>query len=579
MVKTISGKEVARKDCRKIRGEFYLLGDNTKEDSGDCYKINGRYYKAHTGYIIYDHRLKTYVIKKMNVIVEKGVIGLDEKEQPIFGAFSLDMENPEPPLVNIGGRQYNCLSEDFLVSSFSYQEDLRTGIFVERTTVPAVNFFQPQKVRPETKQNLPYDSTGRTGIVEDKYNTMYKPELSKALKIHGDIAHGLTFGVEFETTKGYIPQRITDRLGLMALRDGSIPGLEYVTIPLKGEKGIQALVDSLGELQKRTTYDDSCSLHIHIGGMPRTEEFLLAFMRVVYLIQDEMFGLFPFYKKENYGVKRKAYTKPYAYEDTVYQFDRMITPENIKSNFDRFYQFLSMGQDYGSVGYDLKNVKCHPSDPNGTSKWNIRSRYYWVNMIPLLFGNKQTVEFRLHTPTYDTYKVINYLALCASIVNYTIKHTKQILEQPQRYTGMRIDTIIADQYYDRPNGSRVADSLIDYVSRRRNHFYNCMKQGNIKGDEATMLFRNHIDWKSLISSEYKGKDILRATYSSHGLAQAIADLEDAIPPIGEPRFIIGNARRVGRNRGNVEPVPQEVVEQILNEEVEDFDFEDEIREL
>jgi len=538
IVDTISGNRAMRTDCRKIRGEFYKVGDVTKKDSGDCYKINGRYYKGHTGYIVYDHRLNQYVVKKMNVIVEKGVIGLDENEEPIFGSFSLDMENPEPPLLKWKGGQYNVLSTEILTKSFRFQEDMRTGIFVDRKSIDAIHFIQPAIVSQDMKRNLPYDSTGRLGRVQDQYEKMYKPELSEAVKKYDYAIGDLSFGVEFETTRGIIPQRIADPLGLMALRDGSIQGLEYVTIPLQGAKGMQALLDSLKQLRRRTTYDDTCALHFHIGNIPRTEEFFLAFTRMMFLIQDEMFGLFPIYKKENYGVKRKSYTKPYEYGDTVYHFDKIITPEKVTSNFRHLYSFLSMGQDYAEVGRKLENVAYHPSDPHGTSKWNIKSRYYWVNMIPLLFGNKQTVEFRLHTPTYDSYKVMNYLVLCAAIVNYTIKNTTSILENPGAYANIRLDHIISRMFHNKTGGGLLVDSLINYINRRRNYWFNRIKQGDIKGDEKKIHFDRYFSW------EGKMKDRYPKPYGS-GIVEALQELvnEDHELDIGRPHRFAPNPGR------------------------------------
>ena len=34
-----------------------------------------------------------------------------------------------------------------------------------------------------------------------------------------------------------------------------------------------------------------------------------------------------------------------------------------------------MGQVYKDFGEKLSNVKSHPSDPQGTSKWYVKSRY------------------------------------------------------------------------------------------------------------------------------------------------------------------------------------------------------------
>lgn len=52
----------------------------------------------------------------------------------------------------------------------------------------------------------------------------------------------VTFGIEFETSKiKFVPNDILMKYGLIPLRDGSIRGYEYTTIPLTGTEGIQDL--------------------------------------------------------------------------------------------------------------------------------------------------------------------------------------------------------------------------------------------------------------------------------------------------------------------------------------------------
>ena len=57
------------------------------------------------------------------------------------------------------------------------------------------------------------------------------------------------------------------------------------------------------ELNKRTEFDDSCALHLHIGNIPRTPEFILAFYKVMSFFEDEMYEMFPLYKKYNFEIK------------------------------------------------------------------------------------------------------------------------------------------------------------------------------------------------------------------------------------------------------------------------------------
>ena len=485
---TVTGATEDKTLCRRIRGDYYKIGDINIKDSGDCYKINDKYYKYDTGYIIYDHRVCQYIIKKQVDLVN-GIIGFKDKDTPEFGYFTVHPE--EHVKVRVDGIRYEIVDEKLLEDT-SFLEDLTTCEYYHRSVLDAIRFINPGNPPRGFKRNLNYDSRGITEDASATYNRLYKPEYSKVVNQYGNFTKDYTFGLEFETSKGFIPTRITNKLGLIPLRDGSVQGLEYVTIPLKGKKGVQTIVDSTKELQKRTDYNEDCSLHLHIGGIPRTEEFFLALFKILCMTQDQMFALFPLYKKYNYGVKRKHYTKPLPVNDTIFLMDKVINKNNIKENFNVLYEFLSMGQSYSKAGNDLENVTHHPSDPNGNRKWEIRSRYYWVNLIPLLFGNKQTIEFRIHTPTFDTNKVVNYLGLCTAIIDYTIKYTDKILAKPQDFKGLTLSDILFDtighKNYD------VANSIYNYLNNRKSYIFERTKRGDLVADERNCRSNSRINW-------------------------------------------------------------------------------------
>ena len=195
------------------------------------------------------------------------------------------------------------------------------------------------------------------------------------------------------------------------MRDGSISGVEYVTIPLSGKKGLQAIVNSCNLLKQRTSYDDSCALHLHIGGIPRTMEFILALYRTLIHIQDDVYSMFPLYKKYNFGVKQNDYTKQLPSDVLLNQMDKVIDKSNIVDNFDVLFKYLSQGVSFKGNHSSLDDVDGHPSDPRGNRKWQVGTRYLWCNVIPLIFDNKQTVEFRIHTPTFEVNKVLNYVVM------------------------------------------------------------------------------------------------------------------------------------------------------------------------
>ena len=85
-----------------------------------------------------------------------------------------------------------------------------------------------------------------------------------------------TFGLEFETAGGFLPQHRLYELGLIPLRDGSISGIEFSTVVLQGNFGFNLLKQQMEELNERTIFDKDCSLHVHFGGFKLSGDLLLA---------------------------------------------------------------------------------------------------------------------------------------------------------------------------------------------------------------------------------------------------------------------------------------------------------------
>jgi hypothetical protein len=516
LVVTIIGETVPRSNCRRINGEFYLIGDTTLEDSGQCYLINDKYYKYNTGYIKYDNRLRIYVIKNTATLIE-GVVGINKKGDIVLGYFSYAPKHTSIRVQLPDGSIYECISKEIFKNS-PFQENLSAGMFTHRLYTKATRFLYLPRVSDTVKRDLPYDSRGQMGNLMDHHKNLNVP-ISNTVKKYGKAIKDLTFGVEFETIKGQIPTNKCADLGLIALRDGSIGGLEYATIPLQGEKGIQTLLNSVEELEKYTTFDKTCSLHFHIGNIPRTEEFFLAFFKTMCVLESQMYDLVPLYKKYNFGVKRKHYTKPYPLSETMYQLDKSITKSNISKNFAVLYKYLSMGQNYSEVDSCLENVTYHPSDPGGNGKWNIRSRYHGINVIPLLFGNKETVEFRLHTPTYESSKIMNYLILCTSIVNFVKDNTSQILKDPAILNGLVLHDIVfkvLGQLKDNNNDyTHLSEVIYSYLRNRKDFYYQQGRAGNIDPIEEKFRWNRNIKWlkdkddKELVLSKISEKVRLR----------------------------------------------------------------------
>ena len=487
MVTTIDGSIHPQKNCRRMGGVYYLKGDVNVENSGHCYyfKESKKYFKYNTGYITYDHNLKRYVLSS-GIEVENGIVGLKD-EKPIFGAFSKPLHYV-PVYAMYEGKLYNCISREVFKDSFVFKESLVDGIYYDRRQCDTMHFYTPSKVKNDYKNSLQYNCSSYLNKAVKLYNEL-NPEVepSSVVRKENNFFHDYTFGFEFETIRGNIPHDICNKLGLIPLRDGSIGGLEFVTIPLSGERGIKSLIESLEELQKRTSYGDDCSLHLHIGNIPRTEQFLLAFFRLICLVEDELFSMFPIYKRENYGIKKKCYTNPFPLKKTMFLMDQCISsPSAIKRNFGVLFDYLSMGNSYRHYDYDLMNVTSHPSDPGNNGKWNIKTRYHHINLIPIIFGNKQTIEFRIHTPTYSVDKIINYLILCTSLLEFTRQNQTTILNDIKNYVDIGLYDIVCS--VNKSKG--LQKNMYEYLGRRKRYIIETVMNGEIKSPEQKMRFFN-----------------------------------------------------------------------------------------
>lgn len=467
-VKTIKGDEVPEKLCRLIDGEYYLIGNNKIENSGDVYLINNRYIRFSTDRIVFDQFEQEYKLKNSSLVY--GIIGT-EGEEPVYGYFSRnELYNVRVVMKDLSEK----VAISYNVLGYLFRERRSDGVFYHISLLEANKFNQLRGISREVKESFPYDSKGSIAKVTKNFETYYKPVISPAAAKIGEAFKDYTFGFEFETTAGIIPNTKLNYLPLIPLRDGSISGIEYATIPLQGPRGLQALIDSVHELKSRTSFSDECSLHLHVGGMPRTVEFILAFYKTVSLLQNDIFSMFPLYKKYNFGVKRKNYSAPFPFEEINFKMDPVINYSDKKSldkNFEPLFYYLSGGISFAEYGFNLNNVHNHPQDPQGNAKWNIKHRYSFINLIPLIFGNHQTIEFRIHTPTYEINKIVNFLMLNIFLIDYVKLNYKRILTNTNGIANRRPTLInMLEEYINNiPEQGRkmIFNELMHYISDRK----------------------------------------------------------------------------------------------------------------
>ena len=209
-----------------------------------------------------------------------------------------------------------------------------------------------------------------------------------------------TFGLEYETSTGIIPEDICFRDGLIPLRDGSISGNEYSTVVLKGNDGFNLMRQQLKTLREYTRFDKECSLHIHMGGFPLVPEKILSLYNLCFAIQLELKSVLPDYSFNTsvYKASHKDYCK--------------LLPCYFDS-FEKYYRAFTTATFFG----DLQQP--HPHDVERARKWQIHERYYWANLLNLIcYRVNKTMEFRMLRPTYNLEKILFWMYLFNAVMQY-----------------------------------------------------------------------------------------------------------------------------------------------------------------
>lgn len=200
-----------------------------------------------------------------------------------------------------------------------------------------------------------------------------------------------TFGLEFETSMGYIPEERCYKDGLIPLRDGSITGLEYSTVVLQGDQGLSLLFNQqLADLEEYTEFNKECSLHVHMGSFPITPKHVFA----VYVICKRL---------EPWLANNLAHDtfKTSRYKASGKDYCNLLPP---MESFRQLYEWLTGTPFFGSL------TQAHPCDIAKNAKWKIHQRYLWLNLINMVcYTGPKTIEFRFLRPTFNKRIIMMWL--------------------------------------------------------------------------------------------------------------------------------------------------------------------------
>ena len=442
LIKTFDGTKAERENCRKIKGKFY-------EMNRQCFFMpDGKWHRINNGKIVKNHRTGKFVFIS-NELTE-GII--DNKMT--LGYYSKDLAK-EVEVINNGLRM-SCIDRNVL-RGLNAEEDLASGEFYieNEFSEDLLKLLKQKNIR--SKYNLPfnYRCDSLLGEVSGYFNKYFKGSEFK----HSFYKYlpNVTFGVEYETGNGRISQDLMLQNGLIPVRDGSIANnlqnlpYEYATIILKGKTGLQAIKSQCNLLKSYCVNYYRNSLHVHIGNIPISKEYIYSLYLIGISIEKELYKMFPKALIDTSSFKRRSYCNPLR----KFRFKN----NDLENNFNKIFNYLAMDDELEFE--DFK--KPHPEDINNKAKWNIETRYHLINFVTAIFGKNQTIEFRIHTPTFNEDKIVNWLYITSAICNFAYENKDDISKKSK--ISVSIKDIMIDQYKDKSN--LLYEYLYNYIEYRK----------------------------------------------------------------------------------------------------------------
>jgi hypothetical protein len=468
-VVTVRGDTEYRRNCKHIGGNYYVM-------DRDCFCIEGKWYRFDGGHIVQDHEKKIWIRKSEATSLARGVVGFEESGKPIFGYYTLNpYGNVKCRLSSVGIQ--NALNQEVLLRA-GYIEDVGLGVWFNKRELGLSGVKRAKTIRNERSftdrgyniEDNPKDFKIKTQLYND-----YDMPISKNARIYSKYLGDITFGAEIEIARGNLPEHIQNRYGIVVCRDGSIDGgPELVTIPISGAKGLQTLNDLAEELENRGDISLACAFHLHIGNVRTDKLFLAAFYSLCRRIQDELFTMFPYYKTDPKGIKRKNYNQKLdgLGIHPLLKTDKESYEAYVVDTHAKIFDFLSDGR--MTLDQFNKKTREHPIP----RKWERSSRYYWANLMNMFFTHRNTVEFRLHTPTTNSHKMVNWLFICNAIVKYADRYAMDIITSKK---SISIKEVLAIYEVLSPKDEKarfLSEYIYEYFLERQERFQKDLDRGD-----------------------------------------------------------------------------------------------------
>lgn len=447
----IDGKEYDLNLCVNINRYWYLKSD--KDLSIDI--ISGETIHKKNAYKIYSH-----------FIVENGRAGF--KDEHLVTKLTYDSA---PYILSKSLSIESKILFPELIVGWKFKEDMKNGGVL-------IDYFE---------KDIPIESI--------KQYDQYKNIASKMPSLKGKIGdvsqthlitEGLkyTFGVELEVNRGNIPFWMAARkYNISCIRDGSLNsgegGAEYVTGILVGDNGLKHLQEICQLLSHRCTVDRSCGMHIHLGGINFSNEFIVNSYKLALLLEDEIFSTLPKSRRENAYCKR---LKKFKFNE-ISSLSLIESEIALQEDYNMIFKYISY-EKINNPTFEYNKGTQHPMGPKCGYNHDT-PRYCWLNFVPAMFdtrGNKSySLEVRNHQGTTSFIKARNWLLFFMGFMAFVERHPQEIKD------GITMKNVIdrifpkksksLNMYFDkRKDLFRIDENESGEYCRHNNNFINIKEQ-------------------------------------------------------------------------------------------------------
>jgi len=526
-ITTFSGNFVEKKKCRKIKDVYY-------EKDVDCFLMSDKkWHRINNGLIVRvtdDLKNHRYVLKGESADYLEVVTSVDVNFNPVtelvnklYVSKLLSGTYGQPSAWDsTKSKMVKVVSYDLLrkisvfspkiekyILSYSYLKTYEKGLlFKDPFSEEAINVINSnadlKKIINVRKyqyskealmssfletSSLPYN-VDKFGI-KFRHNTkVSKADLNSTLTTKdisfAKMLKGTTVGIELEANSGLLPLDVLRDYSFFPLRDGSIDGVEYTSAILSGEEGIYKIKNMLNWSNMYLKKTNQESFHVHIKNKSLTKEFVVNMFLILSSIEEEIYDMFPKFTRRSSLYKRKG--KDYNIMLPIVDVKKASSLSNV---FEGIFNYFCGGSTRDYFGGFEKDARPHPADSGNDRKWNIASRYHWVNLIPTIFSKSGTVEFRLHSPTFNYEKVMYWILICNAIIKYAHNNTYVNILDLHLRKSISLKNILNSEY-NLLYQTKIKNDLLKYISNRK-AFYNKNLTKIQKSAVNSLIKSNNID--------------------------------------------------------------------------------------